>query len=524
MKCRGCGYVLWGLKARVCPECGLAFTLSERVFVPGKVIFGCPTCGSAYLGKSEDGLPEPSEFACAGCAGVLRVDELVARPMDGAKGPVEIEPLPWIERKSLGPWRAWWRTGRSVWKRPRWSARGAAKTGRIGEALWFGAWTWMLASLVSLWGVVVIVWAGIGIAVAAERLFSPDLAVVIGIASSVLLVLVWVLPFLLLLSASGLVSHGILRITGDTRHGLRGTMQAVGYSSACASVSIVPCLWLILIPLALVLQCVFAGMMLSVIQRVSWWRAALAVAPMALVPGGVYVGGTFAPGLVALHSMHQAAASMLEGETQAMRYELDAFEVSHGAPASHGLDLVERGTARVEFFVRAQVMFGGGGVFYPLTPHIESQLRQRWDAQRSAMPKDVIAHRMGQFVFTHHGQSAQSNTRLWSNSKLWILIGAPIPVSEDILGTFRGTGHAAFDGSMVAVTRGGQTEWFAKWDIPNALAAQNAVRAREGLPPLPNPFTILEGSPAVAGGAGGGPSGASPPTPASVPTGSGPTP
>lgn len=48
MNCAHCGYALWNLSARRCPECGLNFQLSQWHFPPGSVLFGCPHCDYVF--------------------------------------------------------------------------------------------------------------------------------------------------------------------------------------------------------------------------------------------------------------------------------------------------------------------------------------------------------------------------------------------------------------------------------------------------------------------------------------------
>jgi hypothetical protein len=100
----------------------------------------------------------------------------------------------------------------------------------------------------------------------------------------------------------------------------------------------------------------------------------------------------------------------------------------------------------------------------------------------------VIAHRLGDFVFTHHGAVLNQ-----CDLKLWIVIGAPDPDSDQWSNlannpaTIITVGHA--DGTV---------RQFSYMQMPAELASQNQLRAREKLPPLPDPFTVTHGKPAVA--------------------------
>lgn len=499
MRCRGCGYALWGIVARLCPECGQPFKVSERVFVPKMVVFSCPGCATRYVGTSEDGLPEPSAFACAGCSAALTVDDLVLRPADGVRGRVEIDPTPWCERKRLGHWRAWFRTVLGVWARPGTAVLGTPRDGPMFEALWFGAWTWVVASLVGIWGISALIIAGIFAGAVAASAVGSDWGLILGIVTSIGGVLVMALPFWVVLFFAGCIAHGLLRVTGDTRHGLKGTMDATGYSSAIALLSAIPCLGIYFVPVAVVVQCVFGAIMLSSRQRVAWWRSSLAVAPVVALTMLIVM----APAMLAPFASRFAPRFVpnMTAQTPALRLvgvsilwsELVRQRISGGPEVAHGVELIGTGPITAEMFVEEQLQHSGSGAGV-LLPVIERELRTRWEAQRLAMPADVIAHRVGQYVFTHHGIDPNS-----TENDLWVVVSAPVPVSTDLLGGPNYAVPGVFDGSMIAMTRAGSPVFVDPTSAAAQLQFQNALRVKEGLPPLPDPFTILEGKPAVAG-------------------------
>ena len=57
MHCQTCGYSLWNLAARECPECGARFLPGDFEFVPGTVQFCCPHCRHARHGTDDSGEP-----------------------------------------------------------------------------------------------------------------------------------------------------------------------------------------------------------------------------------------------------------------------------------------------------------------------------------------------------------------------------------------------------------------------------------------------------------------------------------
>ncbi len=67
MHCQACGYSLWNLVARECPECGAPFLPGDFEFVPGTVQFCCPHCRHARHGTGDRGHLSPRSFTCEQC-------------------------------------------------------------------------------------------------------------------------------------------------------------------------------------------------------------------------------------------------------------------------------------------------------------------------------------------------------------------------------------------------------------------------------------------------------------------------
>ena len=116
MRCKACQHILWNQpapsdgSARVCPECGTAYTLAAFGFKPGTVKFCCRHCATAYYGTSPEGHLEPSAFNCAVCANPITMEECVVTPHDAMADVAAMlrEPLPWFEQGPL--LSRWWRT------------------------------------------------------------------------------------------------------------------------------------------------------------------------------------------------------------------------------------------------------------------------------------------------------------------------------------------------------------------------------------------------------------------------------
>ncbi|NRA59208.1 MAG: hypothetical protein HRU13_13940, partial [Phycisphaerales bacterium] len=66
MRCPACQYLLWNLRARVCPECGRSFELDEWDFENSDALFACGQCGGRLIGTTPESVPE----ACPSCGEV----------------------------------------------------------------------------------------------------------------------------------------------------------------------------------------------------------------------------------------------------------------------------------------------------------------------------------------------------------------------------------------------------------------------------------------------------------------------
>jgi hypothetical protein len=132
MRCKGCGYSLWNVPGRTCPECGRGFAPSEFEFRPNTVEFCCPGCMQQYYGTDKDGLPVPREFACVRCGAACTLDTMVLRLAPGATDDqTEVTRIPW-ERPGVGVFRRFWATARE----------GLVAPVSVGRAVASGADAW----------------------------------------------------------------------------------------------------------------------------------------------------------------------------------------------------------------------------------------------------------------------------------------------------------------------------------------------------------------------------------------------
>jgi hypothetical protein len=101
------------------------------------------------------------------------------------------------------------------------------------------------------------------------------------------------------------------------------------------------------------------------------------------------------------------------------------------------------------------------------------------DAMAASLPDGVVAHRVGDVVFTYHGVDPDAP----ASQGLWIAVEAPESAPETAsIAVYYADGRS---GLVVG----------AGWQA--AVAEQNALRKVRGLAPLPDPRTVTLTGPAT---------------------------
>ena len=119
MRCKGCGYSLWNVPGRTCPECGRGFVPGEFEFQANAVEFCCPGCMQQYYGTDEHGLPVPRAFDCVKCGVACELDSMILRVAPGVReDAVERYRVPWEQESQGGRFRRFWRTIGESLQRP----------------------------------------------------------------------------------------------------------------------------------------------------------------------------------------------------------------------------------------------------------------------------------------------------------------------------------------------------------------------------------------------------------------------
>ncbi|MFH1419469.1 MAG: Yip1 family protein, partial [Planctomycetota bacterium] len=284
MRCRTCNYRLWNLESRRCPECGSPFLPSDFDFAPGSVQFCCPHCKQAYYATDPEGHLVPRDFDCVQCGNHIAMDEMILLPTEGLEEEQTDAPYhPWLDRRKVGRFKGWLSTIWLAMTGPGRLVQLAPKERSTGQAWWFALITNMLAMLAGFGPFLLIPFVfsmGGGPQIGFWRVVGAlpkfGLVAVILVCAGLLVIVVW-----------GLLSHGLLRLTGPTSGPLSRTYEAICYSSGANIATGVPCLgyyfgW--------IWWCISAVFTLRATHKVSGGRAALA----ALLPPGLLVASVFA--------------------------------------------------------------------------------------------------------------------------------------------------------------------------------------------------------------------------------------
>lgn len=476
MFCKTCEYPLWNIESRLCPECGSAFKPSDFEFVRESVKFCCPFCAQEYYGTDAKGHLAPREFECVKCHGRIDMDQMVLTPASGvAERRTRLPEMPWLNRKRVGFFAGWFRT---VWMsliRPGALMRTVPPEAGKGAATWFALFTVLVYTTLSFGIFLIMLGVGFG------ARFGNDLASAMlsalgtfaaGAAAFVLIVFLW-----------AALAHLILRLTGPVAHPLGRTYQAMCYASAANVLCAVPCLGLHLSVVSWVWWGVSGTLMVQAGQKVSGLRAAFAVflPPVLTVATALAVLiAVVIPWISAMPAKFQAAGQA--SSAQAIASSLKSYAVMHGgALPAHCVELVKTSLLHPQVLYpnlnTQRELIGGLDLhgFFSLMPEGRDAAAK---AIVDSMPPDVIAHRVGDVVFTYHGMDVKTG-----DPGLWIAVMLPWRPQAKL-------GAVHLDGTFTDLTA-------AAFDA--ALREQNDLRGAAGLSPLPDVRQVLSDTPATAG-------------------------
>ncbi len=482
MFCKGCGYRLWNLAARRSPECGRPFVPSEFEFVPSSVQFCCPHCGQPYYGTDPQGLLVPRSFDCVKCHTRVHLDEMLVLPAPNVDEQQTVpQRMPWLDRRTRGRVHAWFSTVGMALVSPLRLMRALPPNAPAGPA-WLFALTATIPVALLGCGTLGILMFGM----APFRAGPPRLlAVLAGFAMG------WGLLAAVFLVA-GLVTHGLLRLTGATAHGLGRTYQALCYSTGANIVSAIPCVGYYV---GWIWWVVSAVLMVKEAQRVHGLRATIAVltTPVLAVAGfiGLAAWTTYVVTTRVTSGMGSGGTVTAQLVAQAL---LSRAAANQGQFPPHAAALLTDNTLNVTYFTvypgtdAGKVPIGGTTLdrYWLLSP---AQAAPYTAAAVAALPPGTVAYRVGDLVFTYSGFG-------WPppDPNLCLVLQSPDPN--------QGTGQLAW---VVAGLADGRVVTVMPAELPLWLTRQNALRARFKLPPLPAPATVTHARPAVVTPRGTGP-------------------
>ncbi len=494
MRCRTCDYSLWNLKRQQCPECGAAFRPGDYEFVANSVRFCCPHCDQAYYGTGPTGHLEPESFDCVRCGNRIAMDEMVLLPAEGLPElQTQSASNPWLERHLRGRFKGWWGTIGESLIAPDRLARGTPEASSLGQAWWFTIVTLALTFAVSMIPALCMV-AGLPMMMARSMPpGGPSAGMLAGLmAGGAVFGLVAGFVFTLLFTWSwALVTHLLLRISGSGHGPLRRTVQSIFYSSGTIVVSVIPCVGNV----AMLWWIVSAILMVRQSHRVSGIRATFAVltAPVCMV---VLLVGFYA---VLLTAAIGSTATVVSGartqmSVSAAQIVTDALikhaDTNGGQGPAHALELMLDSGLSEGQFVGPTTATALGDVPVAGMTLLDLSLMPTFDKPDvigravAVLPAGVVAHRVGDFVFTYHGAVLDERAAC-----LWVVVMCPDPDVNGPLDAVTPVFVGLADGSQLPLVR---------LTLRQMLPEQNRLRRELGLPPLPDPTTVTHGEPPVA--------------------------
>ncbi|MHC4217569.1 MAG: hypothetical protein ACYSU7_03850 [Planctomycetota bacterium] len=502
MRCRECDYPLWNLTARECPECGTAFKPSDYEFAPGTVQFCCPHCRQAYYGEAPLGHLEPRAFTCVKCDAEIDMDQAVVLPTQGvSEAATRPGVAPWIERRQRGTVRAFFATIGLAMIRPGTLMRGVPHNAPVGEAVAFGLLAVTMAVAVGgavpyigYWAWQSVAWGGWGA--------SFWQAIWIGFMSVVSAFMVAGL-----LPVQALVTHAVLRLIARPAHSLDRTCQAVAYGAGAGAISAIPCAGPFV---GLVWWLVSSVIMVRAGQQVSGGRASTAVLalPAAVV---LFIGALAAITAWGISSTMAGAGfgggvgwTVQSQQTYALNNGLTQYSwQNNNTGPEHALELVLVGNL-------GAWQWGGTAVSPFCQPGTSTTVKdipvndatledflamttsEKLGAAKTlldSLPDGIVAHRVGDFVFTYHGAMLNAG-----DPQLWFVVMVPDPDANAAPSpqdpVFIGIGNYMVN----EITYG---------ELAKALKDQNAYRQTLGLAPLPDLATVTHDKPALQPAASG---------------------
>lgn len=483
MRCKSCDYPLWTIRARVCPECGSPFAPSDFEYTRNSVRFGCPHCDQSYFGTDERGHLTPRSFECVGCRRRIDMDEMVLLPREGVhERQTQVYHLPWSDKERGFFSRFFGMIGWGM-GRPGDIGRALPQTMTTTSALGYSMLINIvgkalgIGSIVVLFTIMMMAGSQGGAAPLMGGVFLFSMLAVFGIA-----VLGWLVGVLLW----GVLTHWFIGGVRREHVTVGRTIQVICLTSGPMILTAVPCLGYYGLQYAgLVWWMIAASIALRPLHGCSGARAAVATIAPPLIALAVVIGLIVAWFYFIINTATMATArsgAMWAGIDQARANSVGnaiTAEVSllGGSYPSHGVEMLRHGTlTETDLFTSTNMVdsISARVIDVPLSRFQFEQ--QAVDDAVASLPAGVLAHRVGDVVFTWHGFTPATD------GDLWVAVMAP-PT---------GSGGATSGGSWWVIEADGDVTEVTTARRPSDLGAQNRLRAGHGLPALPDLETVTD--------------------------------
>ena len=504
MRCKVCEYRLWNLNSRNCPECGTPFRPSDYQFIPNSVQFCCPHCDQAYYGQDLKGHLVPPQFDCVQCGQHVHMDQMVLRPGKNLREEqTELDYNPWLERARRGRFKGWFAMiGRSMVGPVR-LINATPPESSVRQAFWFAFIVLLITLLTGILSIVLfygllpfVLFARMGAAMggAGAPPGPPPIAFLGGLCGcSGAVLLIGIIGYIVYLLIWGAVTHLIVGAGRQREQGIGRTYQALCYSCGPFILGAVPCLgpYVLQMP-GFVWWVVSAIFMVQAGHKIHGGRATLAVLAFPVFSILAMIG-LYAAVLILVFTFAQTRATANWGVT-AVNSPATALTMhaqqNNGRGPDHAIELIGPNIFMGADFIdptsnSTELTIPVGNT--TLAAYNRMSFQQRRTTARAvvnAVPANVVAHRLGDFVFVHHGINFNN-----ADPSLWSVITWPDPDVNPA-----GPADATVD---VATVDGG-FQSFPVSELSAELKAQNELRAKNGLPPIPSPDTVTHDQPATA--------------------------